>query len=76
MQQKASEWRAAERTNAVITKDLYWKFDTYHRDHNYHQCMTWEKWLIHHRKESQQQLELFVRNDKVGVGVDKMWLVL
>ena len=59
MTQKIAEFQTLERTEAFISTDLYWKFDSYCRELKYNGTMTWGAWLEKHRAVCVRQFEVF-----------------
>jgi hypothetical protein len=59
MTQKIAEFQTLERTEAFISTDLYWKYDTYCREMKYSGAMTWGAWLEKQRAVCVRQFEMF-----------------
>jgi len=56
---KLEELKSSERVNQALTKDLYWKFDSFSRETNYQRACKWGVWLKKHREQSDEKLSRF-----------------
>ena len=61
---KKEELREIERSHALITKDLYWKYNSYIKENNYSGNITWIKWLNKYQKDCFKRIEEFHINEK------------
>ena len=64
IENKRSELISSEKTNAVITSELYWKYDQYCRDNNYTFVSTWGVWLDKYRDTCSKQFKKFQDNNR------------
>jgi len=59
---KEEELKSSERKGAILTKELFWKFNTACKDSNYSLNLTFGEWLKRYREQASSRLDKFKKD--------------